>query len=115
MGPAGQSRSTSNPDYWTFARAPPSPLSRRQLVVLGERVAWRWRSAVDRPGSGVPTYARICGLQRQVAIGRLIGYDFGPVSVQAWFDQTADFWGFDPPAAEPLVAKNDAAVFQDIG
>jgi hypothetical protein len=62
-----------------------------------------------------------CAYQSQVAVGALVGYDFGPVAVQAWFDDTVEcknavcgldvwgrmsfkIWGFDTP--KPLVAKN---------
>jgi hypothetical protein len=57
----------------------------------------------------------------RVAVGALVGYDFGPVAVQAWFDDTVesrnaicalDVWGrmtfkiCGPEAPKPLVAKN---------
>jgi len=79
------------------------------------------QTTADRPGGGVPCTPAICGFQSQVAVGALIGYDFGPVAVQAWFDQTVEcqnavcgldvwarmsfrIWGFDAP--KPLVAKD---------
>ena len=60
-------------------------------------------------------------LQSQIAVGALVGYDFGPVAVQMWFDDTVQcqnaicgldvwgrmsfkIWGYDAP--KPLVAKN---------
>jgi hypothetical protein len=77
----------------------------------------------DRPGGGVPCtfgVGGICGHQSQVAVGGLIGYDFGPVAIQLWADDTVEchdavcgidvwsrisfkIWG---PDAKPLVAKN---------
>jgi hypothetical protein len=70
---------------------------------------------------GGPGSAALYAFQSQVAVGALIGYDFGPVSMQAWFDDTVQcanavcgldvwfrtsfkLWG--PDAAKPLVAKN---------
>jgi hypothetical protein len=83
------------------------------------------QTTADKPGSGVAcTYGvgGLCGWDTQVDLGFLIGYDFGPVSVQVWADQTAyskdnigygfDVWGrmsfriWGPEAAKPLVAKN---------
>jgi hypothetical protein len=80
------------------------------------------QTTADAPGHGVPCTPTICGFQSQVDVGFLIGYDFGPVSVQAWFDDSVqctncigngiDVWGrmsfriWAPEAAKPLVAKN---------
>ena len=79
------------------------------------------QTTADRPGLGVACTPAICGYQSQVAIGALVGYDFGPVSVQAWFDDTVecanavcglDVWGrmsfriWAPEGPKPLVAKN---------
>lgn len=78
------------------------------------------QTTADRPGGGV-SCAGLCGYQSQIALGALVGYDFGPVSFQAWFDQTVEcanavcgldvwfrtsfkIWG--PDAPKPLVAKN---------
>jgi hypothetical protein len=79
----------------------------------------------DAPGGGIAcTYGvgGICGHQSQVDLGFLVGYDFGPVSVQVWFDDSVechdcigngfDVWGrmsfklWGPDAMKPLVAKN---------
>ena len=61
------------------------------------------------------------GYQSQIAVGGLVGYDFGPVAVQVWFDDTVqcqnaicglDVWGrmsfkiWGPDTPKPLVAKN---------
>jgi hypothetical protein len=72
-------------------------------------------------GAGCPA---LCGNYQTVAIGGLVGYDFGPVDLQLWVtDQVVgnntpagvgaiDIWtriGFRlwaPEAAKPLVAKN---------
>jgi hypothetical protein len=79
------------------------------------------QTTADKPGGGVPCTPGICGYQSQVAIGGLVWYDFGPVSVQAWFDDTVecanaicgiDVWGrmsfriWAPESPKPLVAKN---------
>jgi hypothetical protein len=63
----------------------------------------------------------VCAYQSQIAIGALVGYDFGPAAVQLWFDDTVecrnavcglDVWArmtfriWAPEAAKPLVAKN---------
>jgi hypothetical protein len=80
------------------------------------------QTTADRPGGGVACTPAICGFQSQVDLGFLIGYDFGPVSVQVWADQSIecancigngiDVWGrmsfriWGPDAAKPLVAKN---------
>ena len=75
----------------------------------------------DKPGGGVTCTAALCGNQSQIAVGALVGYDFGPVQVQAWFDDTAQcqnavcgldvwgrmnfkIWGYDAP--KPLAVKN---------
>lgn len=79
----------------------------------------------DRPGGGVPCgtgAAAICGMFEQGDVGFLVGYDFGPVAVQVWADDSVwcsacigngwDVWGrmsfriWAPEAAKPLVAKN---------
>ena len=79
------------------------------------------QTTADKPGGGVPCTPAICGYQSQIALGALVGYDFGPVALQAWFDDTVecqnavcglDVWGrvtfkilgFEAP--KPLVAKN---------
>jgi hypothetical protein len=79
------------------------------------------QTTADKPGGGVPCTPAICGYQSQIALGALVGYDFGPVALQAWFDDTVecqnaicgiDVWarvtfkilGFDAP--KPLAAKN---------
>jgi hypothetical protein len=88
------------------------------------------QTTADRPGGGQPCTnaagpaagASICGWDQQGDLGFLIGYDFGPVAVQVWADDTLwshdnigygwDVWGrmsfriWAPEAAKPLVAKN---------
>lgn len=83
------------------------------------------QTTADKPGGGVPCtfgVGGICGNQSQVDLGFLVGYDFGPVAVQVWADQTVecgncigygwDVWGrmsfriWAPEAAKPMVAKN---------
>jgi hypothetical protein len=80
------------------------------------------QTTADRPGGGVACTPAICGFQSQVDVGFLVGYDFGPVSVQVWFDDSVecvncigngiDVWGrmsfrlWAPEAPKPLVAKN---------
>jgi hypothetical protein len=78
------------------------------------------QTTADRPGGGVACTPAICGFQSQIAVGALVGYDFGPVAVQAWFDDTVecqnaicglDVWGrmtfkiWGPEAPKPLVSK----------
>jgi hypothetical protein len=75
----------------------------------------------DKPGGGVACTPALCGNQSQIAVGALVGYDFGPVQVQAWFDDTVQcqnavcgldvwgrmnfkIWGYDAP--KPLAVKN---------
>jgi hypothetical protein len=82
---------------------------------------FRGQTTADRPGDGIKCTPSICGYQSQVAVGGLVGYDFGPVSVQTWFDQTVEcrnaicgldvwarmnfkIWGAE--TAKPLAAKN---------
>jgi hypothetical protein len=79
------------------------------------------QTTADKPGGGVACTPAICGYQSQIAVGALVGYDFGPVALQAWFNDTVecqnavcglDVWGrvtfkilgFETP--KPLVAKN---------
>lgn len=78
------------------------------------------QTTADRPGLGVACTPAICGFQSQIAVGALVGYDFGPVAVQTWFDQTVecanavcglDVWArmsfrIWAPDVKPLVAKN---------
>ncbi len=80
------------------------------------------QTTADRPGGGVPCSPSICGFQQQVDVGALLGYDFGPVAFQTWFDRSIecsncigngwDVWGrisfrvWAPEAPKPLVAKN---------
>jgi hypothetical protein len=88
---------------------------------IGPVAYFEAQTTADKPGGGVPCTPAICGFQSQIAVGGLVGYDFGPVAVQAWFDDTVEcknavcgldvwgrmsfkIWGFDAP--RPLVAKN---------
>ena len=80
------------------------------------------QTTADRPGGGVPCTPAICGFQSQVDVGGLVGYDFGPVAFQVWFDRSVecancigngwDAWGrvsfkiWGPDAPKPVVAKN---------
>lgn len=81
------------------------------------------QTTVDRPGGGIPCTPGLCGFQSNVAVGGLVGYDFGPVALQIWADETVEcanaicgfdawgrvsfkIWGPDAVAAKPLVAKN---------
>ncbi len=80
------------------------------------------QTTADRPGHGVACTAAICGYQSQVDVGFLVGYDFGPVAMQVWADQSVecancigngiDVWGrmsfriWAPEGPKPLVAKN---------
>jgi hypothetical protein len=81
----------------------------------------------DRPGGGIPCAALAatvvhCGNVEAIAVGALVGYDFGPVNVQGWV--TDQFYSKDatgggitvwtrfgfrlwaPEAPKALVAKN---------
>jgi hypothetical protein len=88
---------------------------------IGPVAYFEAQTTADRPGGGVACTAALCGYQSQVAVGGLVGYDFGPVAVQAWFDDTVecqnavcglDVWArmtfkiWGPEAPRPLVAKN---------
>jgi hypothetical protein len=79
------------------------------------------QTTADRPGGGVACTPAICGFQSQIDLGFLVGYDFGPIAVQVWADQTVecancigsgwDVWArmsfrIWAPDAKPLVAKN---------
>jgi hypothetical protein len=79
------------------------------------------QTTADKPGGGVACTPAICGYQSQIAVGAMVGYDFGPVAVQMWFDDTVecqnavcglDVWGrltfkiWGPDAPKPLVGKN---------
>jgi hypothetical protein len=51
------------------------------------------QTTADQPGGGVPcTFGPggICGRQSQVDVGFLVGYDFGPVKVQIWADDSVE-------------------------
>jgi hypothetical protein len=87
-----------------------------------------WQTTADRAGGGgcaalaVAAAAIGCANQNEFALGGLVGYDFGPVDVQAWVTNSivqqnsgqsgVSIWsrvGFRlwaPEAAKPLVAKN---------
>lgn len=88
---------------------------------IGPVAYFEAQATADRPGGGIACTPAICGYQTQIAVGGLIGYDFGPVSVQAWADDTVacknavcgiDVWGrmsfriWAPEGPKPLVAKN---------
>jgi hypothetical protein len=103
---------------------------------LGPIAALAFQTTNDQPGGGV-TCAQLaviqaaagqfgCGNNRAVALGALVGYDFGPVDMHVWFldalgcgTTTVDAagcgfgaWGsiafriWGPEAPKPLVAKN---------
>jgi hypothetical protein len=88
---------------------------------IGPVAYFEAQTTADRPGGGVACTPAICGYQSQIAVGALVGYDWGPVAVQVWFDDTVecqnavcglDVWGrmtfkilgFETP--KPLAAKN---------
>ena len=91
---------------------------------MADRSGWLIsRPRLLRTGPAAASLPRpaICGNQSQIAVGALVGYDFGPVAVQMWFDDTVEcqnavcgldvwgrmsfkIWGYDAP--KPLVAKN---------
>ena len=50
------------------------------------------QTTADSPGGGITCAGTpgLCGYQSQVAVGALVGYDFGPVAMQAWFDDTVE-------------------------
>jgi hypothetical protein len=80
------------------------------------------QTTADKPGGGIACTPTICGFQSQVDVGALLGYDFGPVAFQTWFDRAVqcsncigngwDVWErisfkvWGPDAPKPLVAKN---------
>jgi hypothetical protein len=87
---------------------------------IGPVAYFEAQTTADRPGGGVACSPAICGYQSQVAVGALVGYDFGPVAIQAWFDDTVEcqnaicgldvwgrmtfrIWGYE--ASKPLVSK----------
>lgn len=79
------------------------------------------QTTADSPGGGVTCAGTpgLCGYQSQIAVGALVGYDFGPVAMQAWFDDTVEcrnaVCGLDvwfrtsfklwSPESKPIVAK----------
>ncbi len=93
-----------------------------------------WQTTSDSPGGGLtcatatfpgpPGSPSICGRDEFVALGGLIGYDFGLVDLQVWVTDPVHcqdtpacgwtvstrlgfrLWGPEAPAAKPLVAKN---------
>jgi hypothetical protein len=88
---------------------------------IGPVAYFEAQTTADRPGGGIACTPAICGFQSRVAVRALVGYDFGPVAVQVWFDDTVecanavcglDVWGrmsfriWGPDAPKPLVAKN---------
>jgi hypothetical protein len=85
------------------------------------------QTTTDIPGGGIPCSAIVgtvvhCGQQQAIAAGALVGYDFGPMTVQTWV--TDQFYSKDTPgggisvwtrfgfriwgpeAASPVVTKN---------
>ena len=88
----------------------------------------RQQTTGDSPGGGIAcTYGvgGLCGNLQDYAAGALVGYDFGPVDLQAWFTDSFycrnsggcgltvwsrlgfRLWGPEAaPAAKPLVSKN---------
>jgi hypothetical protein len=98
---------------------------------IGPVAYFKWQTSEDRPGGGVScaglaaaTSALLtCGRATDYAIGGLVGYDFGPVAVKAYFthsvytrDDVGGFaawtklsfrlWGPEPPpAAKPIITK----------
>jgi hypothetical protein len=88
---------------------------------LGPVACFEAQTTADKPGGGGACTPAMCGYQSQIAVGALVGYDFGPVAVRMWFDDTVPclnaicgldvcgrmsfkIWGYDAP--KPLVAKN---------
>lgn len=76
----------------------------------------------DRLGGGIACTPALGGMQSQIAVGALVGYDFGPTKIQVWVDQTVecvasgmcgtDVWSrlsfrlWGPDAKPPVVAKD---------
>ena len=88
---------------------------------IGPVAYFEAQTTADRPGGGFACTPALCGYQSQIALGGLVGYDFGPVAVQMWFDDTVecrnaicglDVWGrmtfkiWGPDAPKPVVSKN---------
>jgi hypothetical protein len=88
---------------------------------LGPVAYFEAQTTADRPGGGFSCTPALCGYQSQIALGALVGYDFGPVAVQMWFDDTLecrnaicgiDVWGrmtfkiWGPEAPKPVISKN---------
>ena len=86
------------------------------------------QTTADHPGGGIPCTPVICGNQSQIDVGFLIGYDFGPVAVQVWADNTVecancigtgwDVWGrvsfrlWAPEAMKPLASEAGVTMSQ---
>lgn len=49
---------------------------------IGPVAYFEAQATADRPGGGIACTPAICGFQSQVAVGALVGYDFGPAAVQ---------------------------------
>jgi len=82
-----------------------------------------WQTTAD---TGAGCGAGLCGRHNMFALGGLLGYDFGPVDLQVWVTDNIvgqdspdgpgaihvwsrigfKLWGFEAPAAMPLVSKN---------
>jgi hypothetical protein len=88
---------------------------------IGPVAYFEAQTTADRPGNGITCTPALCGYQSQIALGGLVGYDFGPVAVQMWFDDTVecrnaicglDVWGrmtfkiWGPETTKPITAKN---------
>ena len=87
---------------------------------IGPVAYFEAQTTADRPGNGVTCTPALCGYQSQIALGGLVGYDFGPVAVQMWFDDTVecrnaicglDVWGrmtfkiWGPETNKPVTSK----------
>ena len=89
---------------------------------IGPVAYFEAQTTADKPGGGGACTPVIRGYQSQIAVGGLVGYDFGPVAVQVWFDDAVqcqnaicglDVWGrmtfkiWGPEAPKPRSLRTD--------
>jgi hypothetical protein len=88
---------------------------------------FKWQTTADRPGNGFTcaTIAIPCGNDTDIALGALVGYNFGPVNFQTWVTKSIytrdDFgtgglsvwtrmsfrlWGVDQPMYKKAISSN---------
>jgi hypothetical protein len=85
LGPAANGYVSGNELFGDFTAV--SKIGKWQL---GPVAYFEAQTTADRAGGGFACTPALCGYQSQIAVGALVGYDFGPVAVQMWFDDTVE-------------------------